>query len=131
MFQDYFCLFPDLNFAIPYSWLTEPERNIIMTWFERREELFGSISFSTSGTFMLSDCRVKSTLNLHNRRELVRDFVWMGTTSTQFGHVFSLVVSKVLQDMMIRKRGNQDSFVRQIEYALQGHKSVQHLICVY
>ena len=131
VFQDHFCIFPDLNFAIPYTWLTEPERNMVLTWFERREELFDSISFSSSGTFMLSNCRVTCNLNLHNRRELVRDFVWMGTASVQYGHVFSIIVSRVLQDMMIRKRGNQDSFVKQMEYALQGHKSVQHLICVY
>lgn len=133
LYPEHFYIFADQSFGIQYNWLCKEEREFIWKLYENRDEIFEIRSFSAANpkTFMLAECRVTPTFTIYNRREVVRDFCWMGLTRKDIRETFSLVLNTALQRLQVQKNGAADSFVRQIQYALQGGKPINELICVY
>lgn len=76
-------LWPDHHgLVIRYEWLTRGERAMAKAMFNERRALFGHVQFAENGDFMLAKLRqgppaVGAWLSLEQRRELVRDFVYM------------------------------------------------------
>lgn len=126
---DFFCIFGDFGFAIYYEWLNKRELCVISQVFAHRRELFRNVSTNLSGSFFMTDCRVTVVLEIHNRRELVRDYCFMGIAHKALSKTFRLLLCNVTQELLLRK--NADEFLRQLHFALQGHKSIEDLICVF
>lgn len=133
LYPQHFYIFADQSFGIQYSWLSQEERAFIWSLFENRDEIFDIRSFSASNPniFMLADCRVTPKFNIYNRREIIRDFCLMGLTRKDIREAFSIVLNYVLQRLKVQKNGTEDAFIHQLQYALQGGKSIHELICVY
>lgn len=131
IYSDYFCFFANQQFSIYYSWLTPTERQAIATAFRNRRTIFSlSSSVGQDGSCCLTQCNVKGTFAIHNRRELIRDYCWMGIARKDAQIMFKFLLLHVLQRIQSH-RTTPDPFVRQLQCALQGKKKWAELICVY
>lgn len=127
---EYIYFFGDTLLPIHLSWLTENERDMLASAYACKKALFGLISVHNQGC-LLAACKLKGTFSIENRRELVRDFCWMGLSNKEVSLVFESVLLHVLQKLKVTRRFTYDPFVHQLHFALQGRKSRSDLICVY
>lgn len=130
MYSEYFCLFGNQMFSIYYHWLEPGEVQMIATAFRLRRELFLLQSVGDEGTCCLTQCKVTGNFAKHNRRELVRDYCWMGIARKDAELFFKFLLLRTLQKIKT-KRKIIDPFVHQLHYALQGRKRWEELICVF
>lgn len=129
VYSEYFSFFTNQNFCIYYHWLEPGEVQMIATAFRLRRELFTLQSVGDEGTCCLTQCRVAGNFAKHNRRELVRDYCWMGIARKDAELMFKFLLLRTLQRIKV-KRKNVDPFVHQLHYALQGRKKWEELVCV-
>lgn len=130
VYSEYFSLFSSQEFCIYYHWLEPGEIQMIATAFRLKRDLFALQSVGDDGSCCLTNCRMAGNFAKHNRREVVRDFCWMGIARKDAELMFKFVLLQSLQRIKV-KRNNADPFVNQLHYALQGHKKWDELVCVF
>jgi hypothetical protein len=114
---------------IEYSWLVKSERDMVIKLFVNRLSYFSDVQFyKTEGTFRLRNCKVECKWPIEQRRELLRDFVWLfmskkGVINPEF------VLVALCQKMMTEKRC--DRFIREVHNALQGRGNLSEILCYF
>lgn len=130
LYSNHLCVFQNCKFPISYSWLTNEELNYVERLFEDRMQYFETRHVTMDGQCALTGYRTFIQFSIHRRREIVRDYCWMGMSNPTLRMPFLCVLVYTLQCMKVRRK-QYDAFVHQMHFALQGHKNVNDLICVY
>ena len=125
MHPDYFKVFNVQGLRIYYKWLFPEERAFLWKLYKNRCEVFPSRTVFVDGGFVLKG--LTSTLAQEHRRELVRDFVWLGLS--QRGVDWNGLFLRVFQRLMLSSKC--DRFVYECHGALQGQYPLKNMLCVY
>ena len=129
LIHDRFQLVDCSFFDIEYSWLTKQEREMVIKLFINRYNYFGDVQFyKTEGTFRLRQCKLVCKWPIEQRRELVRDFIWLLTSKKENNP--EILLLRVCQQLMTQEE-KCDRFVKEVHNALQGRGSLKDLICYY
>ena len=125
LFQDYMRLFDKSGLNIYYNWLFPVEIEFVKEMYMNRLDFFTNRNMYINGTIHFYGC--SGQLSIENRRELVRDFVFLFYRIQKDTDFVNYLFLYVCQQLMTRK--NCDVFIKDLHHALQGRFDLRNLLC--
>jgi hypothetical protein len=130
LLKDYFLVF-GASLPIRYNFLTEREDKLYMlNLFAKRKELFTvkkeyeNNGFDYHGLTFIKDSEL---IDIHTRRAIAREFVWM-CCKTKQTYIFVAIVA-ALQSVLVSTEGKGDVFVGALHQAIQGRCVLEEVVC--
>ena len=131
--HDHIKTFAGSSLKIPFVWMNDWERGFIKKLYIDRNNVFENVqTFNNNNTFVCNKCKFNnaSIWPIENRREMLRDFVWMTIQNKKFQISGPFLFKSVCERLKLDKK-NLDQFINELYNALQGREKLEHIQCYY
>jgi hypothetical protein len=131
--SDHIRLFNSPNLKIYLNWLDKFEREFIAKLYINRLDVFEVNEVFKSGLFSCRNCKFNSNTMwpIENRREMLRDFVWLMLQNKSLEHFAKYLFLAICQKLQLEKKDQTDRFVYELYNALQGREKLENIQCFY
>ena len=130
--HDHIKIFQGSSLKIPFIWMNDWERSFICKLYVNRKEVFNHVQVFTNNGLACTNCKYNSASlwPIENRREMLRDFIWLTLKNKQIHNQGYFLFKSVCERLKLEIK-EQDQFVNELYNVLQGREKIEHLQCYY